>query len=188
MVRTLTPSICLRIERILVKSNKKRAGFSSGLIVKVANLYNSKVKTIKNLRQNRHKQRAPLSIFVYWITRWLENSLTNSPILMPWTKMFISIAFLSKCFCAHATRIRFFTAVNSFMIFQCIRSVEAFFTGATTVAPFITMNQSMLVINRSRQKCFITIQTLVRPFTCANVKQKKKKNKFTTSLSIRGHL
>lgn len=69
------------------------------------------------------------------------------PILMPRTKMLISISFLSECLCTNAASIWFLSAMNTFMIFQSIRSMKTFFTCATTITSFITMNQTMLIIN-----------------------------------------
>ena len=71
--------------------------------------------------------------------------------------------------------IRFFTAVYAFMIFQCVRSMKTFFTCTTSIAPFIAVNQSMLIVNRSCQECFVAIRTFIRTLTYRKAKNQWKK-------------
>lgn len=80
---------------------------------------------------------------------------------MSWPKMFVTVAFLTEFFQAYTAPIGLFTGMNAFMIFQCIRTMESFFTGAAAVTSLISVDQTMLIVYGARQECLRTIWTFI---------------------------
>lgn len=87
------------------------------------------------------------------------------PILMSTAKMFVSVTFLTECLHAHTTSVWLLAAMYTFMILECIGSMKTLFTSTAAITTFIAMNQTMLIINWTSQKCLTTIGTFVWTFT-----------------------
>lgn len=128
MLKISIPLIFLKNGRIDARSIKNLLGLSSRTPFRPSKL---------QIKIELPKKKKIIEILTFFVI----------PILMPRTKMLISISFLSECLCTNAASIWFLSAMNTFMIFQSIRSMKTFFTCATTITSFITMNQTMLIIN-----------------------------------------
>lgn len=76
-------------------------------------------------------------------------------------KMLVTIAFLTEALRTHATRIGFQAAVDAFVVFQCVGSMESLVARTAAVSSFATMNQPMLIVNASGEKCLVTHGALV---------------------------
>lgn len=59
--------------------------------------------------------------------------------------------------------LRFQSAVDAFVIFECVGTMETLLACTASVSAFATMDQSMLIVDTSRQKCLIAHVALVRP-------------------------